>query len=519
MTVSVLGEERQGTARYLQALAQHWPFILGSVALAVAAAVFYLASAEDRYQAHADLLVTPASPTDETFVGIAVIRDGGEGRAVLTVARLVKTPSVAEAVRRRLQLPTTADDLLDSITVAPQEQSNIVTITAEAASPTRASELANAFAAAMIAERTRVFRADLRQVVRRLSSRLEALPVALRSVGEGAALSDRLGGLRGLVGARDPTLQIASAAVPPSTPSWPRPALSLAAAILVGLVLGIGIAIVLELVNPLVLRDEDILEERLALLGRVTRTSTRELQADVASGRGLADHLKDDYRLIRVNLSAARGNGNGPATILVTSAARGEGKTTVAVNLALVHTQTGSRVVLVDADLRRARLSRIFGAPAEQSGLPEVLLDEATADESLVAAPGYGDLRVLTARPGKSQAIDILQSKGIEQMLDELKSQGDVVVFDSPPVTEVADALSLATMVDAVVMVVRLGRTRRDVLADALLMLTQLGVSPVGAVAVTRRRARRIQTEQPEVGRQVPARRPGVERQQSQARG
>jgi capsular exopolysaccharide synthesis family protein len=516
--VSSLGGERQGTARYLQALAQHWPFILGSVALALAAAVLYLASAEDRYQAHADVLVTPASPNDETFVGIAVIRDGGEGRAVLTAARLVKTPVVADAVRRRLALRTTRGDLLDSITVAPQEQSNIVTVTAEADTPTRAAQLANAFAAAMIAERTRVFQADLRQVVSRLSNRLEALPVATRNVGEGAAISDRLGGLRGLVGARDPTLQIASVAVPPSEASWPRPVLSLAAATLVGLVLGIGIAIALELVNPLVLRDEDILEERLALLAHVPRTSTRELQADLRSGTGLGDHVKDAYRLVRVNLSAARASGEGPATILVTSPARGEGKTTAAASLALVHAQAGSRVVLVDADLRRAGLSRLVGAD-EESGLPEVLLDEASVEDALVPAPAYGDaLRLLTARPEEGEAVDVLQSRRIDRIVDELKSHADVVIFDSPPLTEVADALPLATTVDAVVLVVRFGRTRRDKLADARVVLAQLGVLPAGVVAVTRRRARRHGPARLDARRSVADWEATAEQQQQQSR-
>ena len=86
--VSVFGEERQGTARYLQALAQHWPFIAGSVALALVAALLYLSAADERYDAHADLLVTPVAINDTTFVGLPVIRESGEGRGVLTAARL-----------------------------------------------------------------------------------------------------------------------------------------------------------------------------------------------------------------------------------------------------------------------------------------------------------------------------------------------------------------------------------------------------------------------------------------------
>jgi uncharacterized protein involved in exopolysaccharide biosynthesis len=186
-------EERQGTARYLQALAQHWPFILGSVALAFAAAVLYLATAEDRYEAHADVLVTPVSLNDVSFVGLPVIRESGEGRGVLTAARLVETPQVANAARRQLRLRTSREELFDAVHVEPQEQSNIVTITAEAGSPRRAAAIANAFAVGVIAERTRIFQRDLRPIIRRLERRVAALPEGSRDAGEGRALADRLG--------------------------------------------------------------------------------------------------------------------------------------------------------------------------------------------------------------------------------------------------------------------------------------------------------------------------------------
>ena len=489
--VSRVAEERQGTARYLQALAQHWPFIIGSVALALLAALLYLATAEDRYEAHADVLVTPVAITDETFVGLPVIRESGEGRGVLTAARLVETPQVADSAREQLRLQTTRDELFGSVHVEPQAQSNIVTITAEGESAERAAALANAFAVAVIAERTQIFQRELRQIVGRLSSRLAALPEGSRDEGEGRAVADRLGTLRGLVGTRDPTLQIASLAVPPTAASWPRPLLSVAVAVFVGLLLGIGVAIALELVNPLVLRDEDVLEERVPLLARVPRTSIRDLQGHVQRRAALAGDVRNAYQLARVNVSAALESGEGTGTILVSSAVRGEGKTSAAVNLALVYAQGGNRVVLADADLRRARLARVFGVPTNASGLRELLLEEVAAEDALTSIPGYENrLQLLTARAEEGDAVDLLQSRRIAAVVEELRSQADIVIFDSPPITEVADALPLATAVDAVVLVVRYGRTRRDKLAQARLLLGQLGVVPAGIVAVTRRRAR-----------------------------
>ena len=515
--MSGFAEERQGTARYLQALAQHWPFIVGSVALAIAAALAYLATVESRYEAHADILVSPVSPNDETLIGLPVIRDSGEGRGVLTAARLVKTPQVADGVRAQLRLRVPRDDVLASAHVEPQEQSNIVTVTAEASSPAQAAAIANAFAVAVIAERTRVFQRELRQMVRRLSNRLDDLPATSR---EGAALADRLGGLRGLIGARDPTLQIASLAVPPANPSWPRPVLSIAAAILVGFVLGIGVAIALELVNPLVLRDEDIFEEGLTLLARVPRSSTRELQTHLEGGATAASDVKDAYRVARVNLNVGRADKAGPGSILVTSAGRQEGKTTAAVNLALVYVHSGARVVLVDADFRRARLAGIFGLGTVRNSLREVLLEETSVEDALVPSLAYGDrLRLLPALPDDGEAVDLLQSGRVESVVEELTSQADVVIFDAPPLTEVADALPLAPMVDAVVIVVRFGRTRRDRLGDARLVLAQLGVLPAGVLAVMRRRASVRPSQQPATrDRPVRQRKTRAKRSASRAR-
>ncbi len=147
--------------------------------------------------------------------------------------------------------------------------------------------------------------------------------------------------------------------------------MSLAVALFVGLLLGVGVAIALELVNPLVLRDEDVLEERIPLArARAADVDFATCRRTCSAEATIDGDVRNAYQLARVNVSAALEDGGGTGTILVTSAARGEGKTTAAVNLALVYAQAGARVVLVDADLRRARLGRVFGLQTSQPGLP-----------------------------------------------------------------------------------------------------------------------------------------------------
>ena len=214
------------------------------------------------------------------------MRESGEGRGVLTAARLVETPRVAELRATAAEVGTSREDLFESVRVEPQEQSSIVTITAEADS-----------AAACGGHRERVRdrchrRADANLPARAAPARSGGCRAVSTRFRRGRATRARdarsptgSATLRGLVGARDPTLQIASLAVPPAEPSWPRPLLSLAVAVFAGLLLGVGVAIALELVNPLVLRDEDVLEERTPLLARVPRVSTRDLAATPPGAR------------------------------------------------------------------------------------------------------------------------------------------------------------------------------------------------------------------------------------------
>ena len=143
-TVS-FGNQREGASRYLAALREHWLLILTLVVVAVGSAAVYSYTAPKKYTAEADLLVSPQS--DSAFDGLPVIRESnGLTSGVLTAARLIKTPQVAERVRTHQSFGLGRDALLGSINVQPISQSNIIAIVATAGSPTRAANIANAFA-------------------------------------------------------------------------------------------------------------------------------------------------------------------------------------------------------------------------------------------------------------------------------------------------------------------------------------------------------------------------------------
>jgi capsular exopolysaccharide synthesis family protein len=489
---TAFGDERTGAASYLASLREHWLLILALVVGAVAAAALYASTAEKRYEAEADLLITPVSASDETFLGTSALRESGvQSNSVLTAARLIRTPDVAEAVRDELGEDLSRDELLGMVQVEPISQSSIVAILASAGDAQRAAEVANAFARAVVEQRSELFQRDIDAKIDRLEDRLGEIGGNEQLAGEAGAIQERLSHLRALVGANDPTIQVSSEALPPEAPVWPRPALTVAVALLAALLLGMGIALALEFVNPRVDREEELEQtQRLPILARVPRLQ-RSMMSRYLAGEPLPGGAREAYRTLRASL-AANPEGEFPHTILVTSAIPGEGKTMTSVSLATTLAGAGVRVILVDGDLRRPMIATIFGVTGGTRGFETLLLGRGKPETTLVRAPGRSEnLSLLLASPEHGHLIDLLQRSRVEAVLDQLKPHADVIIVDSPPLTEVSDALTLADVVETVIVAVRLGHTRRDKLNELRRVLAQRGISPAGFVVTSRRRSRR----------------------------
>jgi len=187
------------------------PAIVVLVAVAAGAAAVYSFTATKRYEARAELLVSPLPANDRTFEGFGLPRKGDASTE--TIARAVRTREVADAVQAQL-------GLRGSVSSHRIDGSQLVAVVGKASSAARAAQVANGFADALVAERTARFQATLATVIRRLRARLRA---GMGSAAERHALARRLAVLTGLVATRDPTLEVASTAVAPRDPAWPRP--------------------------------------------------------------------------------------------------------------------------------------------------------------------------------------------------------------------------------------------------------------------------------------------------------
>ncbi len=488
---SVVNDGRE-SGRYLRALREHWPYILGTVVLALVAALLYVNVATKRYDAGADVLVTPVP--SQTFVGVPLFRETDLSRSVVTAARLVTSPQVVDGVKRRLRLDAERGELRSHVSVTPQEQSSILTITGKAATPDEAARIANAFADILIGQRTAELQREVRGAVARISRQIKTLQ-AQGADAEATALADQLSALRTLIGARDPTLQVVSRAVPPEQAAWPRPVLSIAVALLAGLLLGLGIAIGIELVNPLVLTETDVLEPGgPPVLARVPRAALNRVQTYLlprSSNAPLTSTIP--YRGLWATLSVQGEARRAPETVLLTSADHTEDASSVAIGLAVAVALTGRRVVLVDADTRVAAIGRTLEIPRPRGGgLRAVLVDDVALDEVLVPTQQLGDrLRVLPSRPRDDTLLGLVPPEQINALVEELARVADVVVLAAPPLLDAPDALTLAEAVDAVAVTIELGHTRRARVAELRRDLAQRGIVPAGFVVIGRRRGAR----------------------------
>jgi capsular exopolysaccharide synthesis family protein len=260
-------------------------------------------------------------------------------------------------------------------------------------------------------------------------------------------------------------------------------------AVVVGVMLGLGIAFAIEYLDDTVKTPDQIANDT----GLSTLAAIADIKAPTNAERLVAHYtprapVTEAYRVMRTNLSFSAID-QGLRTMLITSASPSEGKSTTAANLAVVMAQSGKRVILVDADLRRPSQHKVFEM-ANNQGLTTALLDSElplTAHLQQTIAPG---LRLLTSGPLPPNPAELLNSHRMSVVIEELKKESDVVIFDMPPALSVADAAILARQVDGCALVLEVGKTRRDAFLQAVETLNKAGAQIYGVVMNRLRRGR-----------------------------
>jgi polysaccharide biosynthesis transport protein len=277
----------------------------------------------------------------------------------------------------------------------------------------------------------------------------------------------------------------------PAEPNIPR---NLGFGFMLGLSSGIGLAFLLEgLDNTVRTPEQAQLLSGLPSLGLIplgAKLNTETKQGlMVASSKEPVEiitqsrpqsQMAESYRALRTSLLLSS-LGAPPKTILITSALPREGKTTTSVNTAIVLAQKGTRVLLVDADLRRPSVHKALGI-GPRVGLSNVLTGGATLQQAVVRSPMLPNLFVLPAGTPPPNPAELMASSQMFDLLAELREQYDHVVLDTPPTLSVTDAVVLSTRADAVVLVIRSSQTTKPALRRARDILTQVNARVAGVL-------------------------------------
>jgi non-specific protein-tyrosine kinase len=190
--------------------------------------------------------------------------------------------------------------------------------------------------------------------------------------------------------------------------------------------------------------------------------------------------VTEAFRTLRTNLMFSSVE-KSLHTLLVTSPAPDEGKSTVLANLAVAFAQGGNKTIIVDADLRRPAQHEIWGV-ANERGLTTMMLEDAALSTPPLCNTDIPNLQILPSGPLPPNAADILSSQRMMEIIGVLKARANYVLFDSPPVLSATDAALLGSKLDGVLLVIHAGHTRRDHAARARQTLERVQVRLVGAV-------------------------------------
>lgn len=477
---------------YLRVVRRRWRLIAGVVAAFVVLGGVYSLARKPQYAAAAKVQIP--SPTGQ------VSRDQSNAD-VATELAVMKSQAVAQRAVDLLKSKSTADELSAKVQVTSPPDARVIIITFTAASATEAQRGAQAFADAYIAakrdaaqraidDQTGKFQQTIDGYRRPLNDAQAALSAAKTQTETNAAQA-QINQLNTAVNnAQTEQSKVASTPVDPGSILQPaeRPTgkagsglpTNLAIALFAGLAVGLGAAFVRERLDEQVHEPADI-EEVLEVpnLGSIPRFPERfraRSTALVTVHAPEGGHA-DSFRRLRAALLVALRDHNAQV-IAVTSPTAGDGKSTIAANLAVTLAQSGRSVVLISADVRRPSLEEFFELD-DHMGMLDVLAGEATFDEAIVPV---GRFPLMTSGRTHSNPTDLLQSAAMEKLLADARSRFDLVVIDTPPVLAVADVLGMVPMVDGVLLVVSVGQTTEADVVTARTELVQAGATILGAV-------------------------------------
>jgi len=461
-----------------------WVIAFALVGLAVSLAISFTEAKQ--YAASAQVLVEPSSQAN----ALGAAEQPVTPTDVQTMLQLVTSATVTGTVRHQL-------GSAPAIAASEVAQTNVISITAISTVPARAATIANTYARAFITDqRAQAINslvsaeAQLRSEIKSISQQVKQLRSVPKSsaeqtalVNQQAVLSEQLTQMQVNTSSETGGLSLVSPAQVPAAPSSPKPTENGALGLAAGLILGLGAAFLRESLDDAVSTKETAEEYGnatvLAAVPMVSSWKKRDKPLVVSLARPMSP-AAEAYRSLRTSLEFARQERD-LRTIVVTSPAAAEGKTSTLSNLGAMFAQAGQRVVLVSCDLRKPRLGAFFGVD-ETQGLTTAILGEQPVEELVQPVPGDDNLWLLGSGKLPPNPAELVNGRRIQEVFRTLRAMFDLVLIDSPPVLPVTDAVVLAKDADATLLIVAANQTSRGDLQRAAEKLGQVNARVVGLV-------------------------------------
>jgi capsular exopolysaccharide synthesis family protein len=479
--------------RMLGVLRRRAPWIVICLVLAAGAAFAYSKHQAKKYTATASV-VFGDNPLNQQIAGLS---SSGSNPTVQQASNLelVRLGNMAAKTASLLGDGLTEEKVGESVSVGEQGESNLVSVSATTISPVLAAKIANTYARQFVEEQRKANHQYFKSALALVNRQLATLPRQEKLGPAAVTLEERAETLEFLADQQYGSVQIAQEASVPTSPSSPKTSRNTVIGAVLGLLVGLGVALVLErLDRDRWIREPEDLETiyQLPLLGTISESAGHSGSArSNKDARAVLTPAEDEaFHLIRARLRFFNIDRD-LRTVLITSAARGDGKTTIARHLAEVAARMGSRVLLLEADLRHPTLARQLDIQSGP-GLPDVLIGTVSMEEATqsvdVQTPGAENVggrtldiiasgSALPSNPG-----ELIESQAMAGMLQHAKSAYDLVVIDTPPLTAVSDAFPLLREVDGVVIVGRVGRSRRDAAERLHETLASSGAKQLGII-------------------------------------
>lgn len=424
---------------FITLIRRRWVTVLATASLVLLGVVVYTLAQTPLYQATTRLFVSNpvAASASDLYQGNRLSQE-----RVLSYTQLITGETLADRTIERLNLNMTASTLRSHITAKSKPNTVLIEVSVLDESPLQARDIANA-----------------------LSDEFVVMARELETPSTGAP--------------PDARVVIEQRAKVPTSPVIPKTTRNYAVGLFLGILLGIGLAVVRELLDNTV-KDKDTVEELTGtgVAGLVPYDKNRRVDPAI-SFESDSSATAEAYRKLRTNLQFLAVD-NPPRLIVVTSSVPNEGKTTSSINIALALAEADHSVLLVDGDMRRPSVANYLELVGS-SGFSTVLSGGAPLDEVLQPTR-YPRLTVLGSGPIPPNPSELLGTMAARKALQEMKSKFDYVIVDSPPLLAVTDSAILAAESDGALVLVRAGSTKRDQLTHATEILRDVGAALLGTI-------------------------------------